>query len=121
MDFQQYAWVAEDELQLAAQIPALVDAPREDYESWDALQAAVQANVLAWEAEYGQPARAAREVRQSLWAEQKKITVQVWLDHAHNPYKGIRRVPGERKREGWTVAKWQAHLFDMEREAHIQR
>jgi hypothetical protein len=90
VDFWHYALVSEDVLQQVAEVPPLVDPPREDYASWEDWQAAVRAQAQSWEVTYGEQARAQRALAQCLSTPLKKLSVRVCLDHARNPYKAIR-------------------------------
>jgi hypothetical protein len=120
--FRQDLPVTEEELRrLEAEVPGLVEPLPEAYESWSAGAAALCANMQTWEALYGEKARALGEMRKHFYTSQKTMTVRVWLDHAHNSYKTIRWVPRELKEKSWTLAKWQTHVLDEEREARIQQ
>lgn len=96
-------------------MPTLVDPPREDYESWEAWQAAVRANAQAWE-DANQRALSQREQLRRFWTPLKKITVQVWLYHTHQPFGSVRKPP-----KGMTRKAWRQDLFKQLRKVHKQR
>jgi hypothetical protein len=122
IDFGRYLPLTDADLRLLeAGVPALVEPPSEAFANWVAWETAMCASEETWQASYGEQAQAQEGLRKRLYTPQKTMTVRVWLDHAHNPYKAIRWVPRELKDKGWTLEKWQAHLLDEERQARTRR
>ena len=121
IDFRRYVPLTEDELRLReAEVPALADPPAEAYQSqaaWEAYCAYEQ----RWQALYGEKAQALAEMRKHFYTPQRMITVRVWLDHAHNPRKAIRRLPRELKGNPKALANWRDRILDGERKARTQQ
>jgi hypothetical protein len=120
IDFRRYVPLTEDELRRReAEVPAFVDPPPEAYENqgaWEAYCAYEQ----RWQALYGEKAQALAEMRKHFYTPQQTMTIRVWLDHAHNPYKAIRWVPPELKGYPEALANWRRRMLSDERKARTE-
>lgn len=95
VDFRRYRLLADDELQRqGAEVPVLVDPPRDAYESREAWQAVVCVRAEEWLTLHGEQFQEQEGLHKRLYIPQNTMTVRVWLDQAHpstRPSDGCRK------------------------------